>query len=66
MLEPGLAKALTTALIYGICGSLIATVMWVWNRQSPRMRIDQAAAIGFLVGAAFGAFMGIFQSILLQ
>ena len=64
MLDPGLVKILTTAVTYGICGSLAASIVRFINRSKPGPRVDQAAAVGFLVGAAFGACFGIFQSML--
>lgn len=64
MIDSGLGSVLLTAFTYGICGSLAAAVMRILNRDKPGPRFDQVAAIGFLVGAAFGAFMGIFETML--
>jgi hypothetical protein len=67
MIDPLLAKILTTAFTYGLCGSCAAIVVWfLGRRDNPSRRFDQAAAIGFLIGAAFGAFFGIFQSMLVR
>ena len=66
MSDPVLAKALLTTFTYGVCGSLAATAARVVNRKKPGLRLDQAAAVGFLVGAAFGAFFATFQSILVR
>ncbi len=60
--------ALTTILLstftYGACGSLASVAVFFFNRGKGGVRLDHAAAIGFLIGAAFGAFFGIFQSML--
>jgi len=66
MIDSALTKVFLTAFASGVCGSLIAVVMRLANRKKPGPRIDQAAAIGFLIGAAFGAFFGIFQSMLVR
>lgn len=66
MIDPGLTKIFVTTFTYGVCGSLVAAVLWFVNRHKPGPRFDQAAAVGFLVGAAFGAFIGIFQSMLVR
>jgi hypothetical protein len=66
MIDPALIKLLLTTFAYGVCGSLAAVVVWFINRKQPGPRFDQAAAVGFLVGAAFGAFFGIFQSLLVR
>ena len=66
MIESTLAQILMTAFSYGVCGSLVAAVVSFINRSKPGPRFDQAAAIGFLVGGAFGAFFGIFQAMLLR
>ena len=64
MFDPELIRILLKTFSYGVCGSLAATVVWFFNRRQPRPRLDQAAAVGFLVGAAFGAMFGIFESML--
>lgn len=66
MFDPALKQILTTAFTWAVCGSLVAAVARFFNRTNPGPRIDQAAAIGFLVGAAFGAAFGIFQSFMLR
>ncbi len=66
MIDPVLTKILFTTFSYGACGSLVAVVVRFVNRDQPGPRLDQAAAIGFLIGAAFGAFFGIFQSMLVR
>ena len=66
MLDPVLTKILLMTFTYGACGSIAAMVVWFFNRAKPGPRFDQAAAIGFLVGAAFGAFFGIFQTMLVR
>jgi hypothetical protein len=63
-MDPGLTKILLTTITYGACGSLVAAVMRFVNRDKSGPRLDQVMAVGFLVGAAFGAFIGIFQSML--
>jgi hypothetical protein len=64
MFDPVLAQVLSTMLTYGACGSLAAALVRILNRAQPGPRVDQSAGIGFLVGAAFGAFLGIFQSMM--
>jgi hypothetical protein len=64
MIDPVLTQVFVTTLTYGLCGSLAAVIVWLVNRQKAGPRFDQAAAVGFVVGAAFGAFIGIFQSLL--
>ena len=63
-MDPGLTKILLTTFMYGACGSLVAAVMRFVNRNKSGPRLDQVTAVGFLIGAAFGAFIGIFQSML--
>lgn len=62
MIDPGLATILISAFKYGVVGSLLFAFGRVLNRKKEGPKLDQAAAIGFLVGASFGAFIGIFQS----
>jgi len=64
MIDPALTQILLTTFAYGVCGSFVAVVMQIANRQKPKPRFDQAAAVGFLIGAAFGAFFAIFQAML--
>ena len=64
MLDPALITILTTTLSYGLCGSIVATAVRLIHRRDPGPRYHQAAAVGFLVGAAFGAFFGIFRSMM--
>ena len=66
MIDPGLSSILITTFTYGACGSLVAGVMRIMHRDKPGPRIDQAAAVGFLIGAAFGAFFGIFESMMVR
>ena len=66
MIDPVLTKILLTTFSYGVCGSLVGVVMFFFNRNKPGPRFDQFAAIGFLVGAGFGAFFGIFQSMMVR
>ena len=66
MIDPVLAKILVKTIAYGIGGSLIAAVLHLIKRNQPGPRLDQAAAVGFLIGAGFGAFFAIFQSMLVQ
>ena len=66
MFEADLLNILLTALLGGLGGSLIAVMGRFANRKKEGPRLDQAAAVGFLVGAAFGAFFGIFQSLLVS
>lgn len=64
MIDPALVTIFVTALTYGVCGSLVAVAIRFMSRQQPGPRLDQSAAVGFLVGAAFGALFGIFGSLL--
>ena len=66
MIDPVLAKVLLTAFTCGVCGSLVSVVLRFMNRSKPGPRLGQAAAVGFLLGVAFGAFFGIFQSMLIR
>ena len=66
MIPAVLVKVFSTAFTYGICGSLAAVAVRFLNRGKPGPRFDQTAAVGFLVGAAFGAFFGIFQAMLVR
>ena len=65
MIDPQLAKILVTTLSFGASGSLVAGTLraWhLWRHKEVGPGIGQAAAIGFLLGAAWGAFHAIFQS----
>ncbi len=64
MIDSSLTSILLTALTYGLCGSLVGGVMRLLNRSQAGPRIDQAAAVGFLVGGAFGAIVGMFRSLI--
>ena len=57
MFDPIIVKALLTTLGYGLCGSLVAAVLRLINRKKEGPRLDQSAAVGFLVGAAWGALL---------
>ena len=62
MIDPVLATLLWSTLTYGLCGSAAGVGMRLLTRgEGPRL--DQSAAVGFLIGAAFGAFFGIFRSL---
>ena len=63
MFDPTVTKALFTTLAYGVGGCLVAVVLRFINRKKEGPRLDQSAAVGFLVGAAWGALMVAFQSI---
>ena len=64
MIDPGLSQILLATFTYGACGSLAAMAVRLFSRKEGGPRVDQVAAVGFLVGAAFGACFGIFQSML--
>ncbi len=66
MIDPVLSTILLKTFAYGVGGSLIATVLRLLKRNQPGPRLEQAAAIGFLIGAAFGAFFAIFQSMMVR
>jgi len=64
MFSPDLMQILTSTFTYGACGCLASVAVFLFNRGKAGVRLDQAAAIGFLIGAAFGAFFGIFQTMM--
>ena len=64
MIDPALVQIFLSTLTYGICGSLVATVVRFMNRDKPGPMLHQVAAVGFLIGAGFGAFFGVFESML--
>jgi hypothetical protein len=66
MIDPVLTAILLKTFAYGVGGSLIAVVVRLLKRGEPGPRLDQAAAVGFLIGAGFGAFFAIFQSLLVR
>ncbi len=66
MIDPVLSTILLKTFAYGVGGSLIATVVHLLKRNQPGPRLDQSAAVGFLIGAAFGAFFAIFQSMMVR
>ena len=66
MIDPVLSGILLKTFTYGVGGSLIATVLRLLKRNQPGPRLDQSAAVGFLIGAAFGAFFAIFQSMIMR
>ena len=66
MIDPVLTTILLKTFAYGMGGSLIAVVVRFLKRSQPGPRLDQAAAVGFLIGAAFGAFFAIFQSMMVR
>ena len=66
MIDPVLTRLLLTTIIWGVCGSALAVVMRIFNRSQEGPRLDQTAAVGFLIGAAFGAFFAVFNSMLVR
>ncbi len=66
MIDPVLTTILLKTFAYGVGGSLIAVVARLLKRNEPGPRLDQAAAVGFLIGAGFGAFFAIFQSMMVR
>ena len=64
MIDPVLVSILLKAFSYGACGSAAAVAVRLMNRGTSGPSLDQAATVGFLIGAAFGAFFGVFQSML--
>ena len=63
-MNPVLSQILVMTVACGCCGSLAAVAVRFinWSKEGPR--IDQVAGVGFLIGAAFGAFFGIFESLM--
>jgi hypothetical protein len=66
MIDPVLTTILLKTFGYGMGGSLIAVAARLLKRNAPGPRLDQAAAVGFLIGAGFGAFFAIFQSMMVR
>ena len=66
MIDPKLYHIFLTAFLYGLGGSVLVSIIWILSRQKPMARFDQALAVGFLIGASIGAFVGIFQSMLIR
>jgi hypothetical protein len=66
MFNPVLVAIILKTLGYGACGSVVGVVLRFLGRRNPGPRLDQAAAIGFLIGAGFGATFGIFQALLVR
>jgi hypothetical protein len=64
MIVPTLVKILLTTLGYGVGGMLVGVVLRVINRKKDGPRLDQSAAVGFLVGAAWGSLIAVFQSLI--
>ena len=65
MIDPQLAKILVTTLSFGALGSFVACTMRGWRiyrHDESGPGIGESAGIGFLLGAAWGAFHAIFQS----
>ena len=62
MFDPVLVNILLTTFVCGACSSLAAVVVRFLDRRKSGVRLEHAAAIGFLIGAAFGALYAIFQS----
>ena len=61
MLDPLVTKALFTVIGYGLCGSLVGAILRFVNRKSAGPRLDQSAAVGFVIGAAWGALVVAFR-----
>ena len=66
MIDPVLAQIFTTTIKFGVCGTVVALCMRYFGRATPGPRLDQAAAIGFLIGAGWGAFFGVFEALLVR
>jgi len=65
MIDPLLAKIFVTMLSFGALGSSVGVVLRIWYRgEESTPDIGQSAAIGFLLGSAWGALHAIFQSML--
>ena len=64
MIDPELTALLWRVFLFACCGAVVAIGGRLWNRNTPGPQLDQAAAIGALVGAAFGALIGVFESML--
>ncbi len=66
MLDPVISRILLTTLTYSVCGAVAAVSVRFINRKKPGPRFEQAAAVGCLVGAGFGAFFGFLQTLLVR
>ena len=64
MIDPGLVGILTKVVAYGFASSIAAGILRLVNRDNFGPDLSQSLAIGFLVGATFGAIVGMFDSLL--
>ena len=67
MLDSQLSEMVLVTLSFGACGSMVAGLLraWrLWRHNEPGPGVGEAAAIGFLLGAAWGSFHAIFQSMI--
>ncbi len=63
MLDPSISHVLVRAIQYGLCGMVVALAMRAIHRDQKEPSLGQSAAVGFLIGASWGAFVGIFQAL---
>ena len=66
MIDPVLSEIFVKTFTAGVVVSVIALALRFFNRKKVGARFDQVAAIGFLIGAAFGAFFAIFQAMMVR
>lgn len=65
MIDPQLKIMLIRAFTGGVIGLVVGLGMRLTKRNQPdSASLDQVCAIGFLVGTAFGATFGIFESMI--
>ncbi len=62
-MDSGLMKLLAITMASGAAGSAAGALV-CWLSRDAKTRLDYALAIGFVIGAALGAFFGVFESII--
>ena len=62
-MDSGLMKLLAVTIASGAVGSTAGAIA-CWFSREPKIRLDYALAVGFVIGAALGAFFGVFESII--
>ena len=61
-MDSALAKLFGIMLASGVAGSIIASIIVFFSRDE-RLRLGNTTGVGFLIGAAIGASVGVFWSI---
>ncbi|MCP4192849.1 MAG: hypothetical protein GY768_19730 [Planctomycetaceae bacterium] len=63
-MDANLIKVLVIAGAGGLIGSLGGGLLAIFGKGNTNMRVENTTAIGFLVGGALGALLGIFATML--